>query len=179
MKRLLLFLRPLRHSHPLGLLIAFSAFMAMTDVAAVESIIPGQLGFRQAQLLAATPILCVLVCLIVFLMSPVGNCSQYKPIRRIGRIPILGRYCVFAGIVCGAVLLGLLSLNLLASRSIQSLKLSGDISPLSVIPYQIQQDVGEGVTFRWRGGETRVFFLKEKRAAVEHALQKEHIAAEE
>jgi hypothetical protein len=39
------------------------------------------------------------------------------------------------------------------------------------------QGVGEGITFRESGGGTQVIFLKEKRAAVERALQKEHIHA--
>ena len=178
MKRLLAFLSPLCHSHLIGLIFALSAFVTVTDLAAVVAIIPGQLGFRrQAELLAATPILCVLGCLVVFILSPVGNHSQYAPIRGIGKIPVLGRYFVFVAMVCVAEVLGSLSLNMLTSSSIESLRLSGDI------PFEswtrIHQDVGDGVAFRGSGRETRVFFLKEKREAVRRALQKENITAAE
>jgi hypothetical protein len=152
----------------------------MADLAAAVAIIPGSLGFRwQAVLLGATPILCALGCLIAFLASPVGNRSQNALIRGIGRIPVIGRYLVYVGVVCGVVLLEALCLNWLASSSIQSFRLSGDVSPSSESPMRIRQAVGEGVTFRWRGDETRIFFLKEKRAAVLHAIQDEHIQPEE
>ncbi len=150
----------------------------MTDVAAAGAIIPGQLGFGwQAGLLGAIPILCILGCLIVFSVSPVGCRSRHALIRGIGRIPVLGRYLAFAGIVCSAVPLASLSLHLVASSSIQSLKVSGDIPPESWM--RIRQDVGEGVTWVQRGSVTQVYFLKEKRAAVRRALEKEHIAAAE
>ena len=176
MKRLFEFIRPLSHSHLLGLLIGYAAFQTMVDLAAVEAVIPGQLGFRkQAVFLAATPILCVVGCLIVFIMLPVGNHSQFRLFRRIGMISVLGRYCLFAGIVCGMVMLELLILW--TSSSIQSLRLSGDVSDSSW--GQIQKDVGDGVTFRWRGYGTEVFFLKEKREAVLRAIQKEHVTVKE
>ena len=37
----------------------------------------------------------------------------------------------------------------------------------------------KGSTFQWARGKTQVFFLKQKRAAVLHALQKEHVLAEQ
>lgn len=117
--------------HVLGLWIALSAFMIMTDLAAVEAIIPASLGFRwQAAFLEALPLLCVVGTLIVFWAAPVGNCSQSTLVRRIGRIPVLGRYLVFVGIVCGTVLLGMLALNVLTSSSIQSLTLPSN-TPMS------------------------------------------------
>jgi hypothetical protein len=150
--------------------------MTMTDVAAVEAITPRQLGFWwQGELLAATPILCVFGCLIVFLACPVSNCSRYGVVRGIGRIPTLGRYCVFCVIVWGAVLAAVPSLKFLMSFSVDSVKLPGQIPPESLT--RVIQDVGEGITFQESGGGTQVFFLKEKRAAVERALQKEHIDA--
>lgn len=180
MKRLFEFIRPVCHSHLIGILIGFAAFQTTVDLAAVKAIIPTQLGFRwPAELLAGTPVLCVLGCLVVFIVSPVGNSSQHKLVRRIGAIPVLGRYCLFVGILYCVMLLELLFLNLCTSSSIQSLKLSGDVSPLSSVPDQIQKDAGGGVTFQWRGDETRIFFLKEKRAAVLRAIQKEHVKVEE
>jgi hypothetical protein len=151
-------------------LIAFSTFMAVNDVAAVRSRIPRLMGLRwQAELLAATPILCVLVCLIPFLLSPVGNRSQYSLVRGIGRIPVLGRYFIFAGTVCGAALL----LNFLLFIPVRSMKLSGNLSDESQI--RLTQEVGEGVVVL----DNKMLFLEEKRAAVKHALQKEHIAFED
>ena len=150
----------------------------MTGAAAVLARVLEPMGFVwQGGLLGATPILCVVGCLIVFLLAPVGNQSKYTLIRGIGRIPVLGRYFVFVGIVCGTVLLMLLSLYLLAFFSVQSLKLSGDVPPESSM--RIQQDVGDGVTFLSSEGETRVFFPPIKREAVRRALQKEHIETEE
>jgi hypothetical protein len=170
MKQLMVFLGPLSHSHLVGLLIAFFTFMAVTDVAAIQALIPRRMGLRwQAELLAATPILCVLGCLIAFLLSPVGNRSQYALIGGIGRIPVLGRYFIFAGIVCGAVLL----LNLLLFFPVRSMKLSGNLSDESQM--RLRQEVGEGVVVR----DDKILFLEEKRAAVRRALQKEHIAFED
>jgi hypothetical protein len=175
MKRSSAFL-PLCRSHLLGFLVAFCAFMMMTDVAAVGAIIPRRLGFWwQGDLLAATPIMCVLGCLIVFLACPVGNGSRYGVVRGIGRIPTLGRYCVFCVIVWVAVLAAVPSLKFLMSFSVDSVKLQGQISDESLM--RVMQGVGEGITFRESGGGTQVIFLKEKRAAVERALQKEHIHA--
>jgi hypothetical protein len=174
MRRLLAFLRPLCHSHLNGLLIAFAAVIAMVDIEGVNAPILGALGLEwQAELLTVTPIICVLVCLIAFVSFPVGNNSRYALIRGIGRIPVFGRYLVVAGIVCGVVLL----LNFLLFSPVQSLKLSGDVSPESWA--QIEQDAGGGVTLGSGSRGTRVFFLEEKRAAVQRALQKEHIKAEE
>ena len=75
------------------------------------------------------------------------------------------------------VLLGMLTVNLLTSGSIQSLTLPGN-TPQSVTT-RVYQEVGEGVFFMGRGGETRVFFLKGKRAAVKRALEREGITAGE
>lgn len=163
--------------HVLGLLIAVPAFMMMTDLAAVSAAIPSALGFGwQATLLAALPLLCVVGSLIVSWCAPAGNCSRFTLIRGIGRIPVLGRYLVFVGIVCCTVLLGMLVLNVLTSSSIQSLTLPTN-TPRSITT-RIHQDVGEGVVFRWRGDEVRVFFLKEKRAALQRALERESITVE-
>jgi hypothetical protein len=175
MKRSSAFL-PLCRSHLLGFFVAFCAFMMAIDVTAVEAIIPLHLGFRwQGELLAATPILCVFGCLIVFLVCPVGNCSRYRVVRGIGRIPTLERYGVFCVIVWVAMLAAVPSLKFLMSFSVDSVKLQGQISPESLT--RVMQDVGEGITFRGSGGSTQVIFLKEKRAAVERALRKEHIDA--
>lgn len=178
MQRLLAFRTPLCHSHLIGLIFAVLAYVAMMDVASAVAVIPGQIGFGwQAVLVGAIPILCVLGCLVAFALSRVGNRSQYALIRGIGEIPVLGRYFVFVALVCGAELLGALSLDLFTSSSIRSLKLSGDV-PIELWG-RVCQDVGGGVTFRGSGGETRVFFLKEKRDTVLCALQKEHITVEE
>ena len=170
MKQLMVFLSPLCHSHLVGFLIAFSTFMTVNDVAAVQAIIPRRIGLRwQAELLAATPILCVLGCLIAFFLSPVSNRSQYALIRGIGRIPVLGRYFIFAGTVCGAALL----LNFLLFFPVRSMKLSGNLSDESWM--RLRQEMGEGVVVR----DDKILFLEEKRAVVKRALQKEHIVFED
>jgi hypothetical protein len=168
-----------RYPHSTGLFIAFFAFMVMTDLAAVPASVLGPTGFKwQAEVLIATPILCVVACLIVFLLSPVGNRSRSKLIRGIGHVSVLGRYWLFAGVVCAVVLLELLILYIVMLTSLQSLTLLGDV------PYEsstrIQQDAGEGVIiFRSNAGETRVLFRPEKRATVERALRKQHIEVKE
>ena len=178
MRRLLTFLSRLCHSpHLFGLFIAFAAFMTIGDLLAVKTIIPWRMGFRwQAEFVATTPIVCIIGCVIVFLLSPVANRSRFALIRGVGRIPVLGRYWVCAGIVCGVGLVAMLSLNLLTSSSIQSLTLPVNISGETWT--RIEQEVGEGVTYESSRGVTRVFFLKEKRAAVQRAIQNDHITAE-
>ncbi len=163
--------------HVLNLYIALSAFMITTDLAAVTATIPAMLGFRwQATFLQVLPLLCVGGSLIISLAAPVGNCSRFTLVRGIGRIPVLGRYLVFVVIVCGTVLLGMLALNVLTCSSIQSLKLPSN-TPMAIAT-RIYEDVGEGAVVRW-GSDTRVFFLSEKRAAVQRALEKEGITVEE
>jgi hypothetical protein len=177
-RRLSQFLRVL--SHLIGLYIAFSAFITMTDLSAVAATIPARLGFLwQALLMGATPILCIVACIAVFLAAPVGNSSQKKFVRLVGVIPVLGRYCLFAVIVCGLTLLQLQALQFRASFYIQSLKLPDDVRPASPIPEKIQRDVGDKVLLRWGGGEGRIFFRKKDRAAVVRALEREHVAVEE
>jgi hypothetical protein len=179
LSRLSAFWGSLQQSHLLGLLVALFAMIGTTDIAAAAACIPGRLGFRwQATLVGATPISCAAVCLVMFLLAPVGNCSQHALIRGIGAISVLGRYCVFAVVVSVAVSVGVLFLNIITSSRIESLRLVGDLSPLSKTWGRINDDVGQGVVFRWAGYETQVFFLREKRAAVLHALEKEHIRVE-
>ena len=178
MKRILTFLGLFSESWGFGLMIAVSAFIAMSDVVAVEKIIPMDMGFRwQGEFLMATPISCAVGCLLVFLASPVGNDSRYTLQRGIGKIAIGGRYFLFAEIVCCAVLLGILSLNVVMSYYVQSLKLPDDI-PYQTIS-QIRRDAGPVVTSQSDARGRRLLFLKEKRAAVLRALQKEHISAED
>jgi hypothetical protein len=178
MKRLLQLLSPLCHSHLIGLIFAFFGCITATDLAEAEAVIPGQLGFGwQITLLGATPILCALGCVIVFLVSPVGNCSRSVVTRGIGRIPILGRYLVFVGMACGAVLIEASCLNRFAFSSIESMTFSTRISDETWL--RMRQEVGEGVGIQWRGDVTQLFFLKDKRAAVECAIHKEHVAAKE
>jgi len=178
MKRLSEFLSPMCDSHPIGLWTAATAFMAMTGVAAVAAVTPGQLGFGwQTSLLAMTPALCLFGCLAVSVLSPVGNRSQITLIRGIGRIPVLGRYFVFVAVLCGTVFAMMVVMNLFAFSSIQSLDISRDLPFETWI--QIREEVGEGVTFQGSGDEMQVLFLEEKRAAVERALEKESIAFEE
>ena len=161
----------------LGVLIALGAFIAMTDLAVVAATIPAMLGFRwQATLLCALPLLCVMGSLIVFWGAPVGNSSKSTLVRSTGRIPVFERYLVFVGIICGTVLLGMLSLNVLTSRSIQSLTLPCN-TPMSITA-RIYEEVGEGVIFKWES-EKRVYFLKQKRTAVQRALEREGITIEE
>ncbi len=170
--------RPLLDSHAIGLIVAVLAFVGMSDVAAVATSIPGHLGFGwQAGLVMASPLLCVFVCLIVSNLAPVGNSSRNRAFRTVGRIPVLGRYLVFVSIGLGTVLLGVVGLHFLTSSSIQSLKLRGNVPTDAWV--RVYTDVGEGVVFRGTGGETEVFFLEEKRAAVERALDMEGLAAEE
>jgi hypothetical protein len=178
MKRILTFLGLFTESWGLGLMIAISAFITMTDVVAVETIVPMQMGFRwQGEVLRAAPISCAIGCLLVFLASPVGNDSRYTLQRGIGKITIGGRYFLFAEIVCCAVLLGILSLNVVVSYYVQSLKLPDKV-PYETIS-QIRRNAGPGITSQGDASGTRLIFLKEKRAAVLRALQKEHISAEE
>ncbi len=172
------FLRPLCDSHLLGLLFAVLAFVGMADVAVAAAMIPAGLGFGwQANLLAATPLLCVLGCLSVSILAPVGNRSRFTLVRGIGRIPILGRYLVFVVVGLGTVLLMASFMYLFVFSSVQSLELRGDV-PFETST-RIREEVGRGVTFQWAGDETKVFFLEEKRAAVERAIKKESLVVED
>jgi hypothetical protein len=106
MKRLLAFVSPLCHSPSTGFLVALMAFITMTDLAATQAIIPAQFGLRwQAEVVLATPLLCVIGCLIGFRLCPKGNRSKYALIRGIGRIPAAIQYLTFVGIMCGIMLL--------------------------------------------------------------------------
>ncbi|GEM_PF-3467432 len=175
MTRLRQFFRPLLDSHPIGLIVAVLAFVGMADVAAAAAMIPGSLGFAwQAGLLGLTPLLCVVGCVIVSILAPVGNHSRSTLLRAVGRVPVLGRYFLFAIFGCSAVLLGAVSLHLVTSSSIQSLTLQGNVPTDARV--RIQTDVGEGIAILGAGDKTRVFFLKEKREAVERAFDKEGIA---
>lgn len=91
----------------------------------------------------------------------------------LGKIPVLGRYFVFVGVTCGLVFLEVQLLKFVTSSSIESLTLSQSISDEAWL--SVQRQVGEGVTVRWAGDETRVSFLKGKRSAVLRALQEEHV----
>jgi hypothetical protein len=177
MKSIVAFVRPLWSSHLIGILIAFTTFMAMSDSAAVESChYPEWMGLqRQAEFLLFLPIMCVVGCLIGFILMPVGNNSRFRIIRGMGRIPILGRYCLFNTIMIGAVLLGVYFLrrSLDTSSTVESVKISRDISGDAF--HHLQQEVGnEFMSRSWRG-ETRVYFLKTKRAAVMRALENAQI----
>ena len=120
-----------------------------------------------------TPVLCAVACLTVSILAPVGNHSRFTLLRAVGRVPVLGRCFLFAILGCSAVLLGAVSLHLITSSSIQSLTFQGSLPTDARV--RIQTDVGEGIAIRGAGDETRVFFLKEKREAVERALKKEGI----
>jgi hypothetical protein len=167
-KRLLAFLNPLCHSHLVGILIALFAYIGMIDTASTLVRIPAAVGLRcRTVLLASIPITC-LGCLIVFLLSPVGNQSRFAIIRGIGKIPVLGRYLAFAGIAYIIV-----SLSFLLFSQVGEIELSSQMSPESLA--RIEQEVGGGVAI----GVRQVFFLKEKQVAVQRALKKEHIKVEE
>jgi hypothetical protein len=165
---------PPRDSHLIGLVLAVPAYMMMADVAAVAPIIPQQLGFRwQSTLVMASPLVCVFICLVVSNLAPVGNRSRIAPFRAIGQIPVLGRYLVSVGIGLVTLLLGLVALHFLTLSSIQSLELRSDV-PFETL-FRIQDDLGDGVTWRRAGDETEVFFRKEKQSDVERALENEGI----
>lgn len=169
---------PLRDSHLIGLLIAAPVYMMMVDVAAMAPRIPLLLGFRwQSNLVTPSPLACIFACLVVFNLAPVGNRSRIALFRTIGRIPVLARYLVSVGIGLVTLLLGLVTLHILTSSSIQSLELRGDV-PFETST-RIREEVGRGVTFQWAGDETKVFFLEEKRAAVEDAIAKESLVVED
>ena len=151
--------------------------MTMTGLVASEIYhYPEWMGLqRQAQVLMYVPSMCVVGCLIGFVLMPVGNNSRYGFIRGIGRIPILRRYCLFGAIMIGAVVLGVYCFrrSLDTSSTVESIKISRDLSNDAF--YNIQQEVGhESLSRSWKG-ETRVFFLKTKRAAVMRALENEQI----
>jgi hypothetical protein len=106
MKRLLALFSALCPSPSTGFLVALMAFITMTDLAATQANIPAQLGLRwQAEVVSATPLLCVIGCLIGFSLWPKGNRSKYALIRGIGRIPAGIRCLIFVGIMCGIMLL--------------------------------------------------------------------------
>ena len=175
-KRLSGFLSPLLNSHLLGFLVALLAFQGAVDMAAAEAAIPVRLGFWwQGLLLGTTPISCVVGCLVIFLCARVGNQSHLRVVRAIGRIPVLGRYFVFVGVACGLVFLEVQSLRFVTSASIESLTFSRSLS--DPVWSRVEQQLHQDVVLQGRGYKTWVFFLKENRTTVLHALQKEHVLA--
>ena len=167
-------LGPLSRSHLLGAGFAAIVLIGMMGVLAEKIAIPAQLGFRSLTMfIGATPALCGIACAAAFLVAPVQNNSQRKLVRWIGRIPIFGRYFLFSGVLMGLGFLEIAILEYLASSSIQSLTLADDVSRAELA--EICQEVGDGVTFQRKGNKTCIFFLNDKKSAVERSLQKQHL----
>jgi hypothetical protein len=111
-----------------------------------------------------------------------GKWSAAKDETRVGIFSLLCRSHLAGFLVAFSAFFGTVDLTQYRALMLGHLGLtwlSSDIPPESSLPEKVQQEVGEGIMFQWRGDETRVFFLKEKRSAVERALQKEHITVEE
>src|SRR5690349_18007896 len=103
-------------AHPAGGVVAFFSFMAVNDVAAVETVIPAQLGFHwQSRVVFWMPLATAVGCLILFLLAPVGNQSAHSIVRGLGRIPVVARYAVFVILEIGLLLLALGWLHLVTS----------------------------------------------------------------
>ena len=80
-RRWFAFLSPLWDSHPVGLLIATLAFVAMADCGVGATLILGSLGFRwQTYVMLYSPFVCAVGCLTVFIAVPEGNHSHYRVI---------------------------------------------------------------------------------------------------
>jgi hypothetical protein len=147
----------------------------MVDTTAVERIVPSRFGYRSSGDTAF--MVCVLVCLVTFLVSPVGNRSRYAPIRGVGRIPVLARYVIFAAIFHITTFLDMRSVTRFTTANLGSVRIS-EATPGDAL-YRIHQKLGQQATWVGRGGELRFFFRKEDREAVVKTLQEEHIAVED
>jgi hypothetical protein len=160
--------------HAIGILLSLVVLIAISFIVLREAIKLWELELQwQAVILASAPIACVILFLLMSRV-PVGKKSYIAIIRGIGRLAALDRYLLFLGSIGGISL----ALHFILFLPVCSVRVSRDMSDEAWM--RVSQKVGGGVVREGSSGnKQRILFLEDKRTALQRALQKERIAAQE